>query len=888
MHGAIRSKCESGSGNKLSSLPSSRYLVAAGAMLVLAATVPSLVQLAFAQTPAPPAVHVQRNQALDQRVWPADLNRDGITDLVSSSPRGNVQVSIGKGDGSFNAPVESSVPGTVLGTGDFNGDQQLDVVCSRGAAQGTSFLLLPGTGTAALGSAVAITSPVQIDFVFALSADLNGDGLRDLVLPGFGLLVNVYPGNGNFTFGTPTTLATNGVPVDGILADLNNDGRRDLVTANGEFGTLSVFLNLGSLMFSSSDLPQSQSINDVTVADFNRDGRPDLLAAAGRSNSGSGFGEGFVFAFRGNGDGTFAAPAAFPVATGPMQIVAGDFNRDGTVDVATGNRSTLVRDDCTAVFKTWDSLSILPGLANGTFSAPSTFSIGDQSLMDPSNNQTDRYRNTLSSLNTSDLNGDRATDLISSYGAILFNVAPVPNRPPTVNAGPDRVLLNTHEVVLRPAASDPDDDMLTYEIRNAAGFLVATYPNACTSDLDPGDNTFTVTVNDGHGHSDSDTAVYTVINTDEGVGQFSAGNDIGRVAAAGSDAYDSTTDSYTVRGSGGDIWGTADEFHYVWTLWGGDFQITALVDSVQNVNAWTKAGIMIRENLNPGARHASLFATPGKGVAFQRRTAANGGSVHTPGPATTAPVWLKLLRTGDVITAYYRKATTDAWTALGQETLTDLSPDTLVGLAVGSHVDGTVASASFSRVVLQGALPLTGRPIGAGSGSVVTDGVAFTITGQGADIWGTADAFYYVAMPWQNDLTITARVRSIANANAWAKAGVMVRENLTPGSRHVMAVVTPGKGVAMQYRSAPGAASLQAANLPGAAPAWVRLSLAMRSGVFTAWWSSDGEHWTTLGSVTVPFSATTFYIGLPVTSHTTAASTSAVVDDVALLPFTFF
>ena len=59
----------------------------------------------------------------------------------------------------------------------------------------------------------------------------------------------------------------------------------------------------------------------------------------------------------------------------------------------------------------------------------------------------------------------------------------------------------------------------------------------------------------------------------------------------------------------------------------GDFQILALVESVQQINAWTKAGLMIRENLNPGARHASLFVTPGKGVAFQRRTVENSVSV---------------------------------------------------------------------------------------------------------------------------------------------------------------------------------------------------------------------------------------------------------------------
>jgi FG-GAP-like repeat len=144
--------------------------------------------------------------------------------------------------------------------------------------------------------------------------------------------------------------------------------------------------------------------------------------------------------FTATGNGTFGTPVAYPTAIGAIQIVAGDFNRDGVVDVATGNRSSIGADDCGATLKTWDSVSILIGRRDGTFAPAWNFSVGDQSLMDFTNPQVDRYRNTLSSLNTSDLNGDRATDLIASNGAILFNVPAVPNRPPTVDAGPDTAL----------------------------------------------------------------------------------------------------------------------------------------------------------------------------------------------------------------------------------------------------------------------------------------------------------------------------------------------------------------------------------------------------------------------------------------------------------------
>ena len=853
--------------------------------MAAAAAIGGVVERLAAQGSASPAVRVHRDYQLGGRVWPVDLNRDGISDLVSTaSVSGRVQVSIGKGDGTFDPPVESSFEGIVLNTGDFNGDQRPDVIASRQTLGTAEFVVLPGTGTAKLGSAIVIAPSVHIpsglpEMMFALSADFDGDANRDLVIPG-PMGVDIYPGHGDFTFGTPIGLVTTGLPLDGIVADFDGDGRKDLVTAQGEANTISIFMNRGAFLFTASDMFIPHDVNDVTVADVDRDGRLDLLAAAGRFDTDSSRGVGSMLVLRGNGDGTFGSPVVYPTATGAFQIVVGDFNRDGMIDVATGNRSSIGTDDCSGTLKTWDSVTILTGRPDGTFAPAWNFSVGDQSLMDATNPQVDRYRNTLSSLNTSDLNGDHATDLIASYGAILVNVPAVANRPPMVDAGPDTAT-SEGGTVFRPIASDPDDDVLTYEVRDATGTVFFRYPNGCSDSLfHEGDNPFTVTVNDGHGHAVSDTVVFTRVV--QHVGGLSTGTDVGRVAAAGSETYDGSSNSYTVSGSGSDIWGIADEFHYVWSRMGGDFTITTRVDAIQNVNAWTKAGLMIRNTLDAGSAHASVFATPGKGIAFQRRPAQAGPSVHTAGPVTTAPVWLQLQRTGDVITAYSRKTTTDPWIKIGVETIAGLAAVPFVGIAVTSHADGKVASASFSG--LQVDVPsFTGHVIGAGSGSFTKSASVVSVDGRGADIWGTADAFFYVATKRQRGLTITARVRSITPTDAWSKAGVMIRENLTAGSRQVMTVLTPGKGVAVQYRPAPGASSIQAANVAGAAPAWVRLSLdSVAAGNFTASWSINGFSWTVLGTVHVPFAGSEFYIGLPVTSHNAASSVSAVFDAIAV------
>jgi hypothetical protein len=177
-------------------------------------------------------------------------------------------------------------------------------------------------------------------------------------------------------------------------------------------------------------------------------------------------------------------------------------------------------------------------------------------------------------------------------------------------------------------------------------------------------------------------------------------NDVGAVGASGRAVVSGGV--YTVTGSGVDVWGTTDEFQFFSRTVTGDFDFSARAASVQNVDAWTKAGLMIREGLAANARHAFLIQTPStaKGIAFQRRPATGGTSVHTAGPATGPPRWLRLVRAGNVITAYSKATSTDAWTPIGSQTFTTLAATLRVGLAVGSHIDGTLATATFDNLSL--------------------------------------------------------------------------------------------------------------------------------------------------------------------------------------------
>lgn len=175
-------------------------------------------------------------------------------------------------------------------------------------------------------------------------------------------------------------------------------------------------------------------------------------------------------------------------------------------------------------------------------------------------------------------------------------------------------------------------------------------------------------------------------------------SNVGTVGVSGSASISGGT--YTVKGSGADIWNTMDAFHFLYRPLAGDGTIIARVASVQNTDAWAKAGVMIRESLNPDARHAFMAITPGNGAAFQRRTATGGASTHTGGPAVVAPYWVRLQRSGNTLTG---SASNDgsSWTTVGSDTV-PMGALVNVGLAVTSHNNSTICTATFTNVSVSG------------------------------------------------------------------------------------------------------------------------------------------------------------------------------------------
>ena len=123
--------------------------------------------------------------------------------------------------------------------------------------------------------------------------------------------------------------------------------------------------------------------------------------------------------------------------------------------------------------------------------------------------------------------------------------------------------------------------------------------------------------------------------------------------------------------------------------------------SVQYVADWTKAGVMMRASLSASSAQAMMLVSANKGLAFQRRVSAGGLSTHTAGASAKAPYFVRLTRSGNTFTAAQSLDGT-TWVTVDSDTIA--MPSTIyVGLAISSHVAGTLATATFAATVVAGA-----------------------------------------------------------------------------------------------------------------------------------------------------------------------------------------
>jgi hypothetical protein len=211
--------------------------------------------------------------------------------------------------------------------------------------------------------------------------------------------------------------------------------------------------------------------------------------------------------------------------------------------------------------------------------------------------------------------------------------------------------------------------------------------------------------------------------------------------------------SYEVSGSGADISGTSDAFHYVYQALTGDAVLVARLASFASppTDASEKAGVMMRGGLTAGAPDAFLLATPtaSSGYGWQVRTVADTATAASvsSGPVTAAcgsgssPVWTKIVRSGGFFSGFC-SADGLAWNPVGDAPI-PMSATIQIGLAVTSHnnaasVLGTATFDGVSLAAAGGTTPYGGAALAIGA----TQGRWYRIEGENYDLGGNGIAYW--------------------------------------------------------------------------------------------------------------------------------------------------
>jgi hypothetical protein len=332
-----------------------------------------------------------------------DFNQDGNLDIAAVDPVNEVvQIFLGKGDGTFTAgasiPTGDTNSQTVVAA-DLNGDGYPDLVVANQAGSDFAVIMNDGLGDGAF--LAPVDYPVSSAATVVAAADVNGDGVMDLVLPGPSCgCVAVFLGNpgssgkGDGTFGPENDFPIGTGPSHVVIGDVNGDGIPDLAvtiddtTAGGVMGVAVALGNgtggIGNGTFQAPLGPFPTSLQTTTfyepypdyvkMTDLNGDGIPDLVVTNRQY--------GTVGLLYGVGNGTFDTPVEYPAAGSTLGLALADVVGDGTVDAITVGTGAKASSEATVLLNTSSSAALPnysittnPGSATVTAGSTGTYTI---------------------------------------------------------------------------------------------------------------------------------------------------------------------------------------------------------------------------------------------------------------------------------------------------------------------------------------------------------------------------------------------------------------------------------------------------------------------------------------------------------------------------------
>jgi TolB protein len=188
-------------------------------------------------------------------------------------------------------------------------------------------------------------------------------------------------------------------------------------------------------------------------------------------------------------------------------------------------------------------------------------------------------------------------------------------------------------------------------------------------------------------------------NTGSQLGIFTQHGDVGKVLHPGSVKYNTSNGTYTISGSGTNMWFSADEFQFVWKKVSGDVTLTAdIAFQGTGGNPHRKAVLMIRQSLAPDSVYADV-ARHGVGLTSLQWREAKGATTHEVQANINAPKRLRIEKRGDYFYMFLGEG--NALQLDAGSPLIRLKAPFYVGLGVCSHDKDRVETAVFSNVDLK-------------------------------------------------------------------------------------------------------------------------------------------------------------------------------------------
>ena len=192
------------------------------------------------------------------------------------------------------------------------------------------------------------------------------------------------------------------------------------------------------------------------------------------------------------------------------------------------------------------------------------------------------------------------------------------------------------------------------------------------------------------------------------LGIFQGHGDVGTVLHPGSATYDAATGSYTVSGSGENMWFGVDDFHFVWTKASGDVSLSADIVFVGTTgNPHRKAVLMIRQSLDGDSPMVDV-ARHGVGLTSLQFRDAAGANTHEVESNVSGPKRVRIEKRGDYFYAFV-SGPDGKLTPAGASTKLHLEGEYYVGIGVCSHDKDVTETAVFSNVKLANLAPATGK-----------------------------------------------------------------------------------------------------------------------------------------------------------------------------------